>query len=135
MDEFKAVCGLEKADIVAVTETWFIGESITTMAGFNVYKKNRACRRGGGVAIYIVDHLTSFEVEDVVFKTISKLEQVWTVVVVNGDKYLVGCVYRPSDWRDMNDLRLVFETAREYVGKHNFKELIIFGDFNLSGIS
>jgi len=64
----------------------------------------------------------------------SKLEQVWTVLVIGKSKYLIGCVYRPSDFVDTNDIQLVLNNAREYVDKNGFKDFLIVGDFNLPNI-
>ena len=49
--------------------------------------------------------------------------------------FLFKCLYRPSDFVDMNDLDLVFKQAREYVDKKEFKDLLIMGDFNFPMIN
>jgi hypothetical protein len=35
------------------------------------------------------------------------------VVYFGSEKYLVGCLYRPNDFVDMNDFDLVFKQAKE----------------------
>ena len=56
------------------------------------------------------------------------------MVVVGKSKYLIGCIYRPNDMKDIDDLRRVFEVARSYVGNNGFKDIIIMGDFNFPEI-
>lgn len=62
------------------------------------------------------------------------MEQVWCVVVIGKSKYLIGCIYRPSDMLDMSELGRVVETARAYVGTSCFKDMLLMGDFNFPNI-
>jgi hypothetical protein len=66
---------------------------------------------------------------------LSKIEQIWAVVYFGKDKYLVGCLYRPHEFVDMNDFDLVFKQAKEYVDEKGFKDILIMGDFNFPSIS
>ena len=43
---------------------------------------------------------------------------------------IVGCIYRPNDFRDMVEIEKVKSSARGYVDKRDFQDLIIMGDFN-----
>ena len=66
MDEFRVLCELNKASIAGISETWFKKSSLTNVRGYNLYRKDRADgRRGGGVALYIDEKLTSYEFDDV----------------------------------------------------------------------
>jgi hypothetical protein len=55
--------------MVAVTETWFsedIDDSLASIHGYNLFRKNRPNRRGGGVCIYLsqlfhANHRTDLE--------------------------------------------------------------------------
>ena len=60
----------------------------------------------------------------------SKLEQIWVVLYFGKSKYLVGCIYRPYDFRDMVEIEKVIGLAREYVDKRDFQHLIIMVDLN-----
>ena len=102
--------------------------------GYNLYRKDRGDgRRGGGVCLYISESIDSFELSDAGFN-LSKIEQIWAVVYFGSEKYLVGCLYRPNDFVDMNDFDLVFKQAKEYVDEKGFKDLLIMGDFNFPSI-
>jgi len=86
-----------------------------------------------GVCLYISESIDSFELSDAGFN-LSKIEQIWAVVYFGSEKYLVGCLYRPNDFVDMNDFDLVFKQAKEYVDEKGFKDLLIMGDFNFPSI-
>ena len=134
LDEFKAVVDTYNPKIIAVSETWFKSNSVVTVPGYKVYRKDRNDgRRGGGVCLFVESSINSYELNDVGFN-LSRIEQVWSVVYFGLDKYLVGCLYRPSDFTDMNDFDMVFKQAREYVDKKGFKDVLIMGDFNFPSI-
>jgi len=134
MNELKLLIESDKPHLVAVTETWYKSTSIASLEGYDMYKKDREDgRKAGGVVIYVNNNVTPYEPFDACFNT-SKLEQVWVVLVIGKSKYLVGCIYRPSDFLDINDIQLVVNNAREYVDKSGFKDLLIVGDFNLPNI-
>ena len=134
LDEFKVVVDTYGPQIVAVSETWFKSISIVNVKGYNLYRKDRGDgRRGGGVCLYISESIDSFELSDAGFN-LSKIEQIWAVVYFGSEKYLVGCLYRPNDFVDMNDFDLVFKQAKEYVDEKGFKDLLIMGDFNFPSI-
>ena len=42
----------------------------------------------------------------------------------------MGYIYRPVDFRDMVEIEKVISSAREYVDKRDFQDLIIMGYFN-----
>jgi len=103
LDEFKVVVETYCPKIVAVSETWFKNNSTSIVSGYNLYQRNRNDgRRGGGVCLYIDKTIDSYELNDVGFN-LSKFEQIWAIIYFGTDKYLVGCIYRPSDFIDMND--------------------------------
>jgi hypothetical protein len=130
LDEFKAVVDTYNPKIIAVSETWFKSNSVVAMPGYRVYRRDRNDgRRGGGVCLFIENSINSYELNDAGFN-LSRVEQIWSVVYFGLDKYLVGCLYRPSDFTDMNDFDMVFKQARDYVDKKGFKDVLIMGDFN-----
>ena len=46
------------------------------------------------------------------------------------NKYLIGCLYRASNFVEMADLDVVFKHARHFVDNEGFKDVLIMGDFN-----
>ena len=80
--------------------------------GYNLYRKDRNDgRRGGGVCLYTDRNIKSLELSDAVFN-LNKIEQIWAAAYFENNKYLVGCIYRPNDFVDMNDLDLVLKKAK-----------------------
>lgn len=115
IDELKVTLEYFRPNIAGITETWFKSSSIANINGYSLYRKDRSDgRRGGGVALYIENKIASYEFEDAYFN-MSKIEQVWCVLVFGKSKYLIGCIYRPDDMKDMIDLRRTFEVARQHV--------------------
>ncbi|XP_065672152.1 uncharacterized protein LOC136089977 [Hydra vulgaris] len=134
MEEFKILCKLKKASIAGITETWFQNSSIVQIEGYRVYNKNRSDgRKGGGVALYIENNLTSYEIS--IGNQDSKVEQIWAVVVIMNIKYLIGCIYRPNEQIDMNDFRQVIHNAKTKVDVKMYADILILGDFNFPNIT
>ena len=120
LDEFKVVVSTYRPKIIAVSETWFKSISNVNMNGYNVYRRDRNDgRRGGGVCLYIDQSIESFELSDARFN-LSKIEHIWATIYFGKDKYLVGCIYRPNDFIDMNDFDLVFKQAKYYVDEKGY---------------
>ena len=127
LNEFKVVIEHFKPKIIAVTETWFKNTSITNIDGYTLYRKDRSDgRRGGGVCLYIDNSIDSYELNDPGIN-ICKLEQIWSVIYFGNDKYLIGCIYRPSDFTNTAEINVALSLAREYVDKKSFKDLLIMG--------
>ena len=56
----------EELDVIGITETWihtdtrdFVGEY--ELAGYKLFKKDRKGREGGGVMLYVKEHLNPVE--------------------------------------------------------------------------
>ena len=130
LDEFKVVVNTYSPNLIGVSETWFKSFSIVNVPGYNIYRRDRSDgRRGGGVCLYIDNSIDSYEANEFDLNQ-SKIEQIWAVAYFGSDKYLIGCIYRPNDFVDMNDFDLVFKQARDYVDNKGFKDILIMGDFN-----
>jgi len=130
MDEFRILCKTENTDVVGVSETWFKITSSSQVDDLNLYKKARNDgRRGGGVAIYVNSKLNSYEFIDSCFMK-SRMEQMWVVISILSEKYLVGCIYKPPDFTDMQDFGEVFRKIKDYADRKCFKDILIMGDIN-----
>ena len=79
-----------------------------------------------GVCLYIESSINSYGLNDDVFN-VSKIEQIWAAVYFDSEKYLVGCLYRPSDFQDMKDIDSVFKQARDYVDNKDSKIATYYG--------
>ena len=119
----------EKANLVAVTETWFSHGNEMNIPGYDGYYSSRSNRKGGGVAIYINRCLSC---STQLIKSDS--EHGFDMVIIKihlCDKVLLVCViYRPPNI-SYSETTIMCDTIRSTISS---KELIIMGDLNLPGI-
>ena len=102
--------------------------------GYNSYRRGRIDGRiDGGVCLFIDKTIKPLELSEAVFN-LSKIEQIWATVYFENHKYLVGCIYRPNDFVDMNNFDLVLKKTKDHVDKRGNKDLLITGDFNFPSI-
>ena len=99
-----------------------------------MYRKDRAnFRHGGGVCIYIKNCYKKYEVleSDLGFTDIS-IEIVWCGCIINNEKLLEGCIYRPKDASEEANMQInkALLKASSLVKKGEFTGLLITGDFN-----
>ena len=69
VDELTATLNANSVNLVAVTETWLSEEmedNLVSISGYNLFRKDRPCRHGGGVCAYLS--------EDILVKRHSDLE-------------------------------------------------------------
>ncbi|XP_065651308.1 uncharacterized protein LOC136079499 [Hydra vulgaris] len=133
-DEFIVLVDTYRPQIIAVSETWFKSILVVNLNGYNLYRRDKNDgRRGGGVCLYITETIKSLELNDAVFN-LSKIEQIWATVYLENYKYLVGCIYRPNNFVDMNDMDLVFKKTKDYIDIKGYKDLLITGYFNFPSI-
>jgi hypothetical protein len=131
---------MEEPDAVFVSETWFKENSCPSFRNYNLHRRDRVGQRhGGGVCIYIkksVDYYAySLNESDFGFSDTS-IETVLCCCLVNNEKLLLGCIYRPGDASEVanREINKVFEKANELVKKGEFSGLLITGDFNYGDI-
>lgn len=103
LDELYATVQVNQADLVAVTETWFSDSKpaeANEMKGYNLLHKDRADKRGGGVALYARNdlHATPFGAE----LTPKHLEILWAKAslrsyVRNSVNLFICVVYAPPN--------------------------------------
>ena len=115
-------------DLVLITETWlFAGASSDLFHSneYNLYRRDRCGRRGGGVAIYVRDCLA---VEELDFANVDGVEQLWLSVIIGRVKVAVGIVYRPPcvSYTKLDCLTQPLEYCFL-----NFQHIIFGGDFNI----
>lgn len=120
-------------DIIAFTETWLHPdildcEVLSGSSSFNIYRRDRIHRRGGGVLLGIEKSITSFSI-----KTDSDLEIIWTACITSPTKLLIGNCYRApnSDHSFSDKLRESIARALELF---HADITYLFGDFNFPQI-
>ena len=128
MDEFRALMATEKPKIVGITESWihtdgrdFEGEF--KIPGYKMFKKDRVGRGGGGVLLYVREHLNPVEC-----KLETEHEMLGVVLSALERKLHIYLVYRPPHQiveKDEDLYRKLSSLIRN-------KLCIITGDFNCS---
>ncbi|XP_035676231.1 uncharacterized protein LOC118415630 [Branchiostoma floridae] len=139
LDEFCLTLSLNKIDIAAVTESWFsadLPEEVTSVDGYNLYRKDRRNRRGGGIALYISNDIKAKLVDIAVP---DNLECIWTQLQPQRTPrdvpvLYMGVLYHPP-WA--NEKLLQDETIQHLIHtldtirrKHPLAGIILCGDFN-----
>ena len=130
-DELHALVRNSHMDVVALTETWLtdmVSDGEVALPGYSLHRVDRTHKGGGGVLLYIRDHLPSKLCHS--SRAIDgSVESVWCKVKCPlGGWLTVGCVYRsPTSTQHKEVAELI-----ERFGRH--PRVIILGDFNAPGI-
>ena len=134
--EFEAMLTRYKFDIMTLSETW-LKENVlllqhVTIPGYHIEYINRPNRRGGGVGLYIKDHL-KFKVRTDINQHDTTIEHLWIEVKnARNVSFLVGVFYQPSSvnadkevWVDKID------TLLSHVTTSWNETIVIAGDTNI----
>lgn len=119
-------------DLVFLTETW-LSESIYNCELFtndyNVFRKDRDIKRGGGVLIAVRNDfaITEFELNNVNFEAIAL-----KVTLHRSNFYFVNVYFPPNSRREC--YQSFYESVSNLPNVFDAK-LIIIGDFNLSNVT
>ena len=115
-------------DVLALSETWLddsISDNEVSLHGYSLHRMDRS-RTGGGVAIYVAQHLMSTPLAS--DPCTSGLESMWLSIksIKSGWCFAVGCFYRPpsSSTQSVHDLCSNIESILT-VHKH----VVACGDF------
>ena len=117
---------IHQPDIVTIQETWLnhsIPDSDLSIPNFSIIRRDRPSR-GGGVAIYISDHL-AWSSPDI--KITSSVEYLCIDVHLGTKTFRICNFYRPPD-SPISWLDSFYETLESVSDTRN--DLIIMGDFN-----
>ena len=125
--EIKILLEYSPVDFLAVTESHLNAEIDDREISINGYKIIRKDRPNGspwgGCALY---HKENLEVH-IIHKFMSDdIEAIWAELILNSQRLLIGCLYRPPDDSSF------FDKFDEILGKVQMtrKNLVIVGDFN-----
>lgn len=123
--------------IITLSETHIESHSeydnnnLYTIPGFRFIKKNRNIGKGGGVAMFIPEHIKWNRRTDLEH---TNIECIWIEICPEKAKhFLVGCIYRPPDsssylpknWKNLFSDMLITVNNLE-------KEIILLGDININ---
>lgn len=135
LSRFHELVYAEDADLVWVTETWLtqdIENNELLPSGYNIYRKDRDLRAGGGVLLAVKEN--SFASSQIAIDLdTDDLEIIAAeICTASKSKHLLCCCYRPPNvdskcWLDKFSLFLSKAATR-------YSNMLICGDFNLPKI-
>jgi hypothetical protein len=119
-------------DVIAISETWLdtrFDPNEFQLKGYEMYREDRTCKRGGGVAIYIKDHLKC-KVLSEFCKTVDEIFECFTVEICieKAKNIIISCFYRAPD----SSLEKFNECIETHLCKlPSSKTIYVCGDFNI----
>ena len=119
-------------DIICFCETRLVSslETLYHIPGYTLFSNPRSTR-GGGVAIYSKnDHCG--EIIQSLSCMLSCIETIFIECCFQGEKFLIGCIYRPPSFsvRDfLSEFTRILAVIRDNFGNH---KVSINGDFNIN---
>ena len=126
--EISALVSLHKFDVFGVSETWLnanISNDQLVISGYNSPLRNdRVGYRGGGVAMYIANHLPyarKCEYEH------AGIELLWVEIMLNKSKVLCGVCYRPpnSNVSQTDEFFRLLQCSMDQIGSNNYTGIYI----------
>ncbi|BHF68944.1 hypothetical protein SprV_0301198500 [Sparganum proliferum] len=130
LDELKLCLAELSPDVLAVTETWLSGnisDSEIALPGYQIYRRDREHRQGGGIVVYGNECLA---VSENTTKFACDTEAIWLTIKATGSPCLdVLTVYRPPRTDQIADTQLL-EQLEKFSSRPN---IMIMGDFNAPG--
>ena len=118
--------------ILFFAETWYNRTSDTVIPGFQIHRRDRD-GKGGGVAIYIQQEITTLETNSAQLNSDS-IEQIWRVIKLGNNSILLGCIYRPHDLNDetLENCIASIKASKVVAQRLECDFILIFSDFNFS---
>ena len=115
-------------DLVALTETW-LNSAVTDLEilpHYNIFRKDRTGRPGGGVLLAVKDRITVKNTLSLPGETIAV-----EIILRNNELALVAVCYRaPDDQKFLPHFKSVLDTACQ----SKYSSTLILGDFNFPSI-
>ena len=91
-------------DVLAISETHLspaLKDHEIAIQGYQILRRDRLGRTGGGVVIYYKDSLDCISIEKY---DNPDIEATWLEVKIRSQRLLVGCIYRPPDFGGFYDI-------------------------------
>jgi len=120
----------DKADLIILTETFASSkkpDSLFAIANYDLYRRDRVGKKGGGIFIYVSNQLKCKKQNDLMSP---ECEVLWLEVCPYKSKrpILVAGVYRPPSSKLQDDICIGSNIENAYLLN---LEMIILGDFNI----
>ena len=121
--------------IIGVTETW-LNESNAqcySIEGYNHYCKYRETRRGGGVSLFVKNHIAATERDDLCVKN-THCESLFLEIEKDNfdipNNIIIGLIYRPPN-TDVKEFNEGLSNTLEKISREK-KIIYLMGDFNIN---
>ena len=127
------MCETTGADIVIGTESWLSDQHLSTEIfpdDYKVFRRDRKKRKGGGVFIFVKNHLQCMEPEELRIDHDCEMTRV-QIKVTGASSLYVGAFYRPPD-SDNPDYLAQLDTCLSRIPEN--AHIWLSGDFNLADI-
>ena len=111
-------------DIFAITETHLsssIPNEEINIDGYHLVRTDRKKKKGGGTMIYYKENLNVIEMN-----ISASYESTWIDITIKSQHLLIGCIYRPPDFKSF--LTVFEKSLTEICIKR--KNILLLGDFN-----
>ena len=122
--EFTNVFCNSGMDVIAVSETFYKEHSKIELPNYKVFNANRQKRGGGGVALYVAEHLNA-KILHFTKNEGFEPEYIFVEVTCEYSKVLFICIYRPPNIFHMD---LFLSDVYKYLP--HYKYVILCGDLN-----
>ncbi|KAJ3646502.1 hypothetical protein Zmor_024087 [Zophobas morio] len=134
-NEFSAFVLVNKPSFILVSETWLnpkLPVALISLSGYHLFRKDRQFSRGGGVCIYVYDHVM-FNFTITIIDT-PTLNIEFLVIKLSNRSFTLalGCIYRAPSTDFESDSKL-FDIISNLA--NDYTNLLIFGDFNMPDLS
>ena len=122
-------------DVVLITETWFKPDDRDydfAISDFQLFRRDRYDRTGGGVAMYVRSSLSVEEVLDPPEGIDPRLEMLWLKINTGLDSMFIGVLYHPPNpVYTARDLKTALRRTIDEISIKSEGALIVLGgDFN-----
>ena len=120
-------------DIAVITETWFKSrhtDQAVPIPGYNIFRRDRPKRRGGGVAIYA---RTNINAKPCALTPLDpRIELLWVQLFFNNKSIVIGVLYHPpKPLYSASELIQEIERSIELIVNSSMNTMVILaGDFN-----
>lgn len=130
MDEIRLIFSDVNVHAICVCESWlknYISNTTICLKGFDVYRNDRASKRGGGVCIFVRSEIPV----KVVYKSNNPNFDILCIeIILSNDKILLGAVYNPPNSKFETELETIFNDF-----SITYSDFLLVGDFNYDMLS
>ena len=124
----------EKISFILVTESWLNRSSDITfeIPGYKSFNRNdnsATNRRGGGLKLYVLDHLDTSIID---IPSCNSCESLLVNTFIPGiGKISIVCIYRPP-YQQLENINEFLTHMEEIIESNGRNRLLVFGDFNIN---